>query len=128
MLASSIVNISGSSSVFNESFVTYSNESKQKYLGVSDEVLDEFGAVSNECAYQMVQGLHKKTSADICLSVTGIAGPTGGSIDKPVGLVYFGLYHDGEIKTYKKVFNGNRTMVRTRATIYGLNLIRNELI
>jgi len=76
----------------------------------------------------MVKGLRKETKADVCLSVTGIAGPTGGTEEKPVGLVHFGLYHNGEIKTYKRVFNGNRKMIRNRAMIYGLNAIRMELL
>jgi len=128
MLASTIVNVSGSSAVFKESFVTYANKAKMKYLNVSSKVLDEFGAVSNECAHEMVVGLQKQTGADICLSVTGIAGPTGGTEEKPVGLVYFGLYHNNNIKTYRRVFNGTRSMIRTRAMIYGLNAIRGELL
>ena len=128
MIASTIVNISGSSTVFKESFVTYSNDAKMKYLKVPFKVLEEFGAVSNECAHEMANGLFKQTKADVCLSVTGIAGPTGGTEEKPVGLVHFGLYHNGKIKTAKRVFNGNRTMVRSRAMIYGLNMIRGELL
>jgi len=128
MVASTIVNVSGSSAVFKESFVTYANEAKIKNLNVTPSVLEEFGAVSNECAYEMVKGLQYKTKADVCLSITGIAGPTGGTEEKPVGLVYFGLYNDGEIKTYRRVFNGNRTMIRTRAMIYGLNAVRIELL
>jgi len=128
LIASTIVNVSGSSSVFEESFVTYSNEAKMKYLSVPKIVFDQFGAVSNECAHEMVKGLHKETKADVCLSATGIAGPTGGTEEKPVGLVHFGLYHNGEIKTYKRVFNGNRKMIRNRAMIYGLNAIRMELL
>jgi nicotinamide-nucleotide amidase len=128
MIASAIVNVSGSSIVFKESFVTYANEAKIKYLNVSSKVLEEFGAVSNECAHEMVDGLRKQTGANICLSVTGIAGPTGGTEEKPVGLVYFGLYHNNKIKTFRRVFNGTRTMIRTRAMIYGLNAIRSELL
>jgi len=128
MIASTIVNVSGSSEVFKESFVTYANQAKIKYLNVTPNVLNEFGAVSNECAYEMVKGLHNQTKAQVCLSVTGIAGPTGGTEEKPVGLVYFGLYLDGEIKTYRRVFNGNREMIRSRAMIYGLNTIRMELL
>lgn len=127
MLASTIVNVGGSSSVFNESFVTYSNESKMKYLNVSKTVLNEFGAVSNECAYEMVSGLVKQTNCDYGVSVTGIAGPTGGTEEKPVGLVYFGIYDKGEIKTHRRVFNGNRMMIRTRAQVHALNLLRGVL-
>jgi nicotinamide-nucleotide amidase len=127
MIASTIVNVSGSSAVFHESFVTYSNESKKRLLHVSETVLEEFGAVSAECAFEMVQGLYKETHSNICLSVTGIAGPTGGTALKPVGLVYFGVSHNGTITTHRKVFNGNREMIRMRARTYGLNLIREVL-
>lgn len=127
MLASTIVNVSGSSAVFNEGHVTYANEAKMKYLKVSKAVLDEFGAVSNECAYEMVKGLHDISHCDYGISVTGIAGPGGGSIEKPVGLVYFGVYNKGEITTHRKVFNGNRLMIRTRATKHALNLVRGVL-
>ena len=127
LIASTLVNVSGSSNVFKESFVTYSNEAKQKYLKVSNQVLEEFGAVSNECAYEMANGLHNQTKADVCLSVTGIAGPLGGTEEKPVGLVYFGLYYNDEVKTFRRVFNGDRLMIRNRARTYGLNLIRGIL-
>ena len=127
LIASTIVNVSGSSNVFKESFVTYSNEAKQKYLGVSKETLEKYGAVSEECAIEMSKGLSNQTNADISLSVTGIAGPTGGTEEKPVGLVHFGLTYKGKTVSYRRVFNGNRLMVRTRAKIYGLNLIRGVL-
>lgn len=128
LLASAIVNVSGSSEVFKESFVTYSNEAKSKYLGVKKETLNEYGAVSKQVAHEMSSGLSNKTLADVTISVTGIAGPTGGTSDKPVGLTYFGLTHNEVTKTFKKVFNGNRKMVRTRATTFALNLIRKELL
>lgn len=128
LLSGTLVNVSGSSSVYKEGIVTYSNEAKEKYLSVDKKVLKEFGAVSSECAYQMVEGLHKLTNADICVSVTGIAGPTGGTEEKPVGLVYFGLYYKGTIKTHRFVFNGNRSKVRNRSVTYALNLIRRELL
>lgn len=128
MLASTITNVSGSSSVFNESIVTYSNEAKTKYLDVSKNTINTYGAVSSECAKEMSKGLFKKTKSNITLSITGIAGPTGGTKEKPVGLVYFGLTYKGETNTYKKIFNGNRYMVRKRATIYALDLIRKQLI
>ncbi len=128
LLASQIVNISGSSEVFKESFVTYSNEAKMKHLGVLPTVFESFGAVSNECAYSMVDGLIKTTNADYGISITGIAGPTGGSIEKPVGLVYFGVYANGKIHTYRQVFNGNREIIRKRATIYALNALRKVML
>ena len=128
LLSATLVNVSGSSAVYKEGFVTYSNEAKMKYLNVDKKILDQFGAVSPECAYQMVEGLHKQTNADICVSITGIAGPEGGTEEKPVGLVYFGIYYNNEIKTHRFVFNGNRAKVRQRSVIYALNLVRRELL
>ena len=127
LLASKIVNVSGSSKVFKEGLVTYSNDAKIKYLGVLKETLNKEGAVSKEVAYEMAMGLAKVTSADIAVSITGIAGPTGGTPEKPVGLTYFGITYNGVTNTHKKIFNGNREMVRTRATIFALNLIRKEI-
>lgn len=127
LIASKIVNVSGSSKVFKESFITYSDEAKIKHLGVKEKTLKTVGAVSKEVAYEMAEGTAIRTSADIVISVTGIAGPTGGTPEKPIGLTYFGVSHNGVTKTYKRIFNGNREMVRTRATIYALNLVRKEL-
>lgn len=127
LLAYKITNVSGSSEVFKEGFITYSYEAKSKYLNVLKETLEKYGAVSKEVAHQMATGLAKKTSADIAISITGIAGPTGDTPDKPIGLTYFALTHNGVTNTHKRVFNGNREMVRTRATIFALNLIRKEL-
>jgi len=127
MLASSITNVSGSSSVFHESIVTYSNEAKTKYLDISLDTLNTYGAVSSKCALEMSKGLSNKTNADITVSITGIAGPTGGTPKKPVGLVYFGVTFNGETITHKKMFNGNRYMIRKRATIFALNLVRKQL-
>ncbi len=126
-LAHMITKVSGSSEIFKEGFITYSYEAKSKYLNVLQDSLIKYGAVSNEVANEMAIGLAKETLADIAISITGIAGPTGDTPDKPIGLTYFGLTHNGVTKTFKKIFNGNREMVRTRATIYALNLIRKEL-
>ncbi len=128
MLASTITNVSGASEVFKESFVTYSNEAKIQHLGVSLDSLKKHGAVSEQCAFEMANNLYKKTISDITISITGIAGPTGGTKDKPIGLVYFGINYKGDTKTYQKMFNGNRYMIRKRATIFALNLVRKELI
>ena len=127
MIASRIVNVSGASDVFSESFVTYSNDAKKKYLNVTDDTLAKKGAVSERCAREMVDGLLKTTQSTVGLSVTGIAGPTGGTKEKPVGLVYFALKIDNHITVEKQVFNGTRDMVRHRATQYALNMIRKGL-
>ena len=88
LLSSKFTDVSGSSAFVHLNLVTYANEAKHKMLGVRNETLENFGAVSEECAYEMASGLMKLTGADICISTTGIAGPTGGSTEKPVGLMY----------------------------------------
>ena len=88
LLSSKLTDVSGSSAFIHLNLVTYANEAKHKMLGVRNETLENFGAVSEECSYEMASGLQKLTNADICVSTTGIAGPTGGSIEKPVGLMY----------------------------------------
>lgn len=128
MLASRLVNVSGSSTVFKEGLVTYANEAKTKYLQVNENLLKEFGAVSPEVAKEMCDQLYENTDADITVSITGIAGPNGGTLEKPVGLVYFGINCSGKTTIYRKVFTGNREMVRLRATIFALNTIRKELL
>lgn len=95
LVASRITDISGSSEYFKEAYVTYANEIKHKNLGVSNETLEKYGAVSSECAFEMAQGLSKRTGCDVAICTTGIAGPTGGSKNKPVGLIYIAVkYHD----------------------------------
>lgn len=98
LLSSRLTDVSGSSSYITLNLVTYANEAKLKMLGV---ILDEEGAVSENCAYQMAKGLFKLTGSDICVSTTGIAGPTGGTKDKPVGLMYSTIYTSSAHKTYK---------------------------
>lgn len=116
LLADSFVNVSGASEVFMEGVVTYSNEAKMERLGVKKETLEKFGAVSSETAREMVLGL--KTDAGI--SVTGIAGPGGGTLGKPVGLVYIGIRNGNEISVEKKIFKGSRRKVRERAVLHSL--------
>lgn len=116
MIASSIVDVPGVSAFFDEGYITYSNESKHKNLYVEDEILQQYGAVSEECAFAMASGLHKKTKADVCICSTGIAGPDGGTPEKPVGLVYLGCYFNGNTYVKECRFLGNRTEVRKQAT------------
>ena len=117
-LASKIINVDGSSAVINESLVTYSNESKVKYLNVSNESISKYGVVSDQIVLEMVEGLKKLTNSDICVSVSGIAGPTGGSIEKPVGLVHYAISTPKGIICEHQVFRGNRNNIRERATLY----------
>ena len=90
LLAGRIMNVSGASSVYKEGYITYANESKEKLLHVRHETLEQYGAVSTQTAEEMAEGAAKAAEADAALSVTGIAGPLGGTEEKPVGLVYIG--------------------------------------
>lgn len=101
LLSSNLTDVSGSSAFIHLNLVTYANEAKHKMLGVKSDTLENFGAVSEECALEMAEGLHKLTGADICVSTTGIAGPTGGSENKPVGLMYSAIHAFGRTEVYK---------------------------
>mgnify|MGYP001434320403 FL=1 len=124
LITSALVDCPGVSAVLHESFVTYSNDSKIWLLGVGSETLKNFGAVSIECAREMAEGLSKRSSADVTFAVTGIAGPDGGSEEKPVGTICFALCHNGTTITELRRFNGDRTNIRTRASIFMLDMIR----
>lgn len=125
MLASKLIDVPGVSDVFYEGVVSYSNEAKINRLGVRKEILDKYGAVSEEVAKEMVMGL----TTDVALSTTGIAGPDGGSEEKPVGLVYMGIRIKDKIYVEKRVFRGDRNKVRERTvshTLFTLIKILNE--
>lgn len=124
LLASKIGNVSGASDIFNESYVTYANSAKNQLLGVSNDTLEKYGAVSEETAKEMSIGLKNKTGADIAVSVTGIAGPTGGTPDKPVGLVYIGIAFKNESKVYKLNLKGERQKIREAVCMHALNYVR----
>lgn len=128
MIAAKLINYSGISSSFLEGAVTYSNESKIRRLGVNKNTLESYGAVSSETAEEMVSGITKTSGADIGISITGIAGPSGGTEEKPVGLVYIGLSIKGEIIIKKLNLAGNRQKIRERATNIALDLLRRELL
>lgn len=112
LLAAYITEVSGSSEVFDESIVTYSNEAKRRELGVMDKTLAQFGAVSHQTALEMARGICRRTHADIGVGITGIAGPTGGSGAKPVGTVFVGLNICGRVSVYHLLINGSRQQVR----------------
>ncbi len=114
LISATIGNFSGVSSIFSEGFVTYSNEAKAKNLGVSPDTLKMYGAVSEQTAREMAEGVCKVTGARLGLSATGIAGPTGGTDEKPVGLVYIGVCLDGVTTVIRNVFCGDRTSVRAK--------------
>ncbi len=112
LLAAAITAVAGASAIFGYGLITYSNEAKEKLLGVKKETLTAWGAVSENCAYEMAAGLKEMSQADCAVSVTGIAGPGGGSAEKPVGLVYIGLAWGDEIHVKKNLFQGSREEIR----------------
>ena len=128
MIAGTLINYPGISEVFLEGAVTYSNEAKHKRLGVKNETLDKYGAVSEETAREMAIGIANTAGTDVSIVTTGIAGPDGGTLEKPVGLVYIGVYVQGQVIVQKHIFNGNRSRVRLQATITGLDMLRRILI
>lgn len=128
ILAASLVNYPGASSIFMEGFITYSNESKIKRLKVSEETLSRYGAVSEETAMEMAKGAALIAETNIGISITGIAGPDGGSAEKPLGLVYLGLYLNGEMKTKKLMLWGGRQRIRKLSTIFALGWLRREVL
>lgn len=128
MLSSRIINVPGASEMFNEGFITYSNKAKHKYLGVKKSTLQKHGAVSSQCAEEMAKGGCKAAKADVCVAVTGLAGPDGGTKEKPVGLVFIGVCVKGEVTVREYKFSGNRTMIRTQSAYAALTLLRECLL
>ena len=123
LLAAAITDIPGASAVFTHGFVTYANEAKTQMLGVPEEVLATHGAVSSETAAAMASGAKNHSGADLAISTTGIAGPDGGSAEKPVGLVWFGLATPHNVTTYHRIFPGNRDDVRRASVDFALSLL-----
>ena len=123
-LASTITSISGASKIFNLSLVTYSNKAKIEVLKVNKNIIKKYGAVSYECCYAMVDNLSKISKANINVSITGIAGPKGGSKQKPVGLVYIGVKKGSKIQINKCLFKSKkRSSIQKAAVNKALNLV-----
>ena len=124
LLASSITSISGASKVFNLGLVTYSNQSKIKILKVNRNIIKKYGAVSHECCSAMVKNLSKISKANINISITGIAGPKGGTKQKPVGLVYIGVKKGNKISINKFLFKTKKRSLIQKSTVKkALNLV-----
>lgn len=128
MISQRITRVAGSSDYFLGGVVAYSNELKQQLLGVEESVLVEYGAVSSETAQAMAEGVRRVTGADIALAVTGIAGPSGGTTEKPVGTVCFGLATSGETDDFKFCFDGERWQIQEAAANKALDILRLSLI
>ncbi|AWS52788.1 MULTISPECIES: nicotinamide-nucleotide amidase [Providencia] len=131
-VAKVLTDISGSSDYFQRGFVTYSNEAKHQMIGVKSESLQRYGAVSQQVVTEMAEGALQEASADFAVSVSGIAGPGGGSIEKPVGTVWFGFAQKQAdqtvfVTTQHRVFQGNRNEVRFQSTVYILETLLKQL-
>ncbi len=128
LLAGRLINVPGASTVYNEGYITYANEAKESILGVPHEILETKGAVSEETAASMAEGAAEAAHADAALSVTGIAGPDGGTAEKPVGLVYIGCRVPGHTMVREYHFTGNREKIREYAVARALTFLREELL
>lgn len=128
LIASRLTNVPGASASFMYGITSYSNESKIKLLGVKEETIRDYGAVSSQTAEEMAAGIKSRLNTDIGISITGIAGPDGGSKDKPVGLCYIGMAIGSTVKSHKFMFNGNRSRIKLNSSNKALDLLRRELI
>lgn len=128
LVAATLINVPGVSEYLKEAYITYSDEAKEKMLGVDPELIKTFTVVSRETAEAMALGGAKAAGCDICVSVTGIAGPDGGSLDQPVGLVYIGCALKGEVQAKRFVFPGDRSQVRRSAATEALNFVKEMIL
>ena len=127
LIAGTLINAAGASDVLNEGYVTYSNEAKERLVHVSHETLERYGAVSAQTAWEMAEGAARAAGADAALSATGIAGPGGGTEEKPVGLVYIGCCLNGHTVVKECRFNGTRMENRLRTVETALTMLREQL-
>lgn len=127
-LAYSFTTLSGSSSWFKQSWVTYSNEAKIDLIGVQPHTLDKFGAVAEQTVLEMAQGALRCASSDYAVAISGIAGPDGGTVEKPVGLVWFGIAVGEKCKAYQQVFKGDRQAVRQQAIHFAVEKLISSLV
>lgn len=123
LLGAKITNVPGSSSYFKEGVICYSNQSKCRILGVSPITLKRYGAVSKQAVLEMARGIKNMAQSDYGLSISGIAGPTGGTKTKPVGLIYIGLATPKDILYQKHLFHGDRQTIRERAALAALDFL-----
>jgi len=119
-LASTLTSLSGASVYFDRGFVTYSNKAKQDLLGVNKDTITKYGAVSEHVALEMVKGVIKNSTSDFAVAITGIAGPSGGTTTKPVGMVCFGLSTYGNNLTSTQLFKGDRLSIISQSVEYSI--------
>ena len=117
LLSSSITSISGASKIFSLGLVTYSNQAKIKFLKINKNIIRKYGAVSHECCLAMVNNLSKISKANINVSITGIAGPKGGTKQKPIGLVFIGVKKSNKTQIYKYLFKGKKRLSIQKSTV-----------
>ena len=122
-----ITSVPGASSIYGYGFITYANEAKERLIGVSSETLEKYGAVSKQTACEMAQGAKEVSGSDIAVSVTGIAGPGGGTAEKPVGLVYIAIAHNNGVEFKKLNLKGTRDEIRAQSCDEIFNLIKESL-
>jgi nicotinamide-nucleotide amidase len=119
-IAAEFTAVSGASSVLDGSCVTYSNEIKHLWLGVEESILEKFGAVSQQCVSQMLEGVKNLAGSDYAIAVSGVAGPTGGTEEKPVGTVYIGILTPTNKEIFYSLFNGSRKDVQEQSTVFAI--------
>lgn len=127
LLSATLLNAPGASEVFRQGYITYCDEAKHSMVGVREATLEKYTAVSAETAKEMALGGAKAANAEACVSVTGLAGPGGGTPEKPVGLVYIGCCVDGKVGVYEYRFLGNRREIREQAVTAALNILKERL-
>ncbi len=127
LLASYIVSIPGASKYFLGGIIAYSNDIKMRILGVRKETIEKYGAVSEECVKEMVLGIAKLFKSDVSIAITGIAGPSGGTKEKPVGLVYIAILHKN-LKVEKQVFSGERNEIREKVARRAIEILIDNII
>lgn len=127
LISGTLVNVAGASDVLGEAYVTYSNEAKQRLVGVKQETLERYGAVSAQTAREMAEGAARAAHADAALSATGIAGPGGGTVEKPVGLVYIGCFLRGKTVIRECRFTGDRMENRLQTVRTALEMLEEAL-
>ena len=126
-LSALLTSVSGSSTYFDRGYITYSNQAKMDMLDVDAEILEQFGAVSEQTAFEMVNGVIQNSHSDIAVSITGIAGPTGGTVEKPVGMVCFGFYVKDKHFVKTQHFSGDRETVVASSVDFVIQTLVDEL-
>ena len=127
-IAYALTSISGSSAWFAQSWVTYSNQAKHDLVSVPLDTLEKYGAVSRQTVQAMAQGAARKAEAELAIAVSGIAGPSGGTKEKPVGLVWFGIFLSGSVACEQQIFSGDRHAIREQAILHALTILNQSLV